>query len=89
MDLVQNWRAGEMRRGNSADEAATAEAGSCELQLRWREALVLWLRWNRAYEQLTARMFNSHRDPDQLQAILDDADQLRSEAMARSHELLD
>jgi hypothetical protein len=48
MDRSEYWRDAEMRRGIPACGLATAEEGITELQLRWREALVLWLRWNRA-----------------------------------------
>ena len=54
----------------------------------YREALSLWLEWNRAYEHVTARMFDARHDPAALQELMDQADELRRQAVARSELLL-
>jgi hypothetical protein len=60
-----------------------------DLQLRWREALLMWLRWNQAYEHVTERMFQPGCNSAQLQEMMDQMDDLRREAIAQSRELLD
>jgi hypothetical protein len=69
--------------------APPAPAGITEQQLRWREALVLWLRWNEAYEHVTARMYQPGQDAQQLELLMDQMDQIRSQAIRLSQELLD
>lgn len=54
----------------------------------WREALRLWLTWNRAHEQATARLFKLGEDPRQVEATLDQLDQLRAQAIALSEQVL-
>lgn len=54
----------------------------------WREALRLWLTWNRAHEQATARLFKLGEDPQQVEATLDQLDQLRAQAIALSEQVL-
>ena len=56
---------------------------------RWSEALALWLRWNEAYEQTTARMFQARHDPKKLKDLMDHMDQLRGQAIALSRQLLE
>lgn len=63
--------------------------GITDLQLQWREALVLWLRWNQAYEHVTEQMFQAGQDPARLQEMMDRMDDLRREAIAQSQQLLD
>lgn len=72
----------------SAAGLATADEGISDSQLRWREALVLWLRWNQVYERVTEQMFAIGDDPARLQTLMDEADGLRRQAIALSQELL-
>lgn len=65
------------------------KAEMTDFHLRCREALVLWLRWNEAYEHATAHMFQSGADRERVDALLDEMDRLRYSAVALSHELLD
>jgi hypothetical protein len=65
------------------------ESGTTDSMLEFRDALVLWLRWNEAYERVTANMFCSGDDRRQLEALMDQMDQLRRRAIKLSHELLD
>lgn len=51
-------------------------------------ALRLWLDWNEAYERLTARMFQAAGDFARMEALADEIDQFRQQAVAASRELL-
>jgi hypothetical protein len=66
---------------------ATANS-TTSLDVRAREVLQLWLRWNEESQQLTARMFAERDNSDKLQQMLDDVDRLRMEAVAASQEIL-
>ena len=57
---------------------------ACQMQA----ALRLWLEWNEAYEDLTAQMFQAGGDFAQMEALADQLDQLRQQAVAASRELL-
>jgi hypothetical protein len=59
------------------------------VEIRCREALRLWLRWNEAYEHVTSVMCQEAQRQEQLQLLMDRMDQLRREAIAISQELLD
>lgn len=59
-----------------------------ERDLRAKQALTLWLRWNAAYEQTTARMFQPGANIDSLQQVMDEMDELRRQAIALSRDLL-
>lgn len=65
-----------------------AQAQSQEHAARVRQALTLWLRWNAAYEQTTARMFQPGASIDSLQQIMDEMDALRRQAVELSRELI-
>jgi hypothetical protein len=54
-----------------------------------REALVLWLRWNTAYEQASERLFEAGQSPEKIEDLMDWLDQLRREAIQASRDLLD
>jgi len=54
----------------------------------WQEALQRWLQWNEAYEELTARMFQAKDDLERLEALADQLDGVRQEAVAASRALL-
>lgn len=68
---------------------AAGEHSLSDLEMRLREALVMWLRWNDAHEKCTERLFCEHCDPRQTEELLDQLDGLRHEAVRLSHELLD
>jgi hypothetical protein len=57
-------------------------------ELAWREAALLWLRWNEAYERVTEAMFAGRNNPSELERLADEADALRREAVVRSRNLL-
>lgn len=54
----------------------------------WRDILRLWLTWNEVNEQVGARMFKSGENLQELEDLLDHADQLRFEAVRRAKALL-
>ena len=62
--------------------------GGAEQDLRYREALELWLRWNEAHEQAVAQLFSADLSPQQIEDFLDSIDQLRREAITMSRLLL-
>ncbi len=88
MDSTENAGERKPQAKKSAAGLATADEGVSDSQLRWREALVLWLRWNQVYERVTEQMFAIGDDPARLQALMDEADGLRRQAIALSQELL-
>lgn len=60
-----------------------------QVELQMREALVLWLRWNTAYEQATERLFEAGQSPEKLEDLMDWLEQMRREAIKASRDLLD
>jgi hypothetical protein len=52
------------------------------------QALVLWLRWNDAHEQIQETLFARRHDPAITESLLDELDQLRDRAAALSRQLL-
>jgi len=67
----------------------TTADSTTSFEVRCREVLAMWLRWDEASQQITERMFNERSNPDKLQALLDDLDRLRREAVTASQQLLD
>ena len=59
------------------------------LRDRYQDALLLWLRWNNAYERVTAAIYDARQDPKKQEQLMDEMDQLRQQAVEISHELLD
>ena len=68
---------------------APAGSGEASVAQRYQDALLLWLRWNNAYERVTAAIYDSRQDPCEQEELMDQMDQLRQQAVAMSHELLD
>ena len=48
----------------------------------------MWLQWSSAYEEVSGRMFQEGEDTQKLEAMLDEMDQLRLEAVELSEDLL-
>lgn len=73
----------------STGRAEAEQPGMSDSELRLREALVLWVRWNEAYERAAGQLFSAGGDPAQVEAFMDQIDELRRRAVELSHELLD
>jgi hypothetical protein len=54
----------------------------------WNRAIGMWLEWSAAYEEVAGRMFEDGEDNEKLEALLDEMDQLRLEAVELSEGLL-
>ena len=63
--------------------------GMSDAELRFREAITLWLRWNEAYEQATMHLFSAGSSAEKVEDFMDSMDQLRRQAICLSHDLLD
>lgn len=77
---------------SSPPDATSFEAGfgvpSVERDELWREAIGLWLAWNRGHEQVTAALFLSRHDPEKMTDWLDQLEQLRWRAIELSESLM-
>ena len=56
---------------------------------RLRQALALWMQWNEAYERATSRMFDVGANPAQLEAVMDQMDEVRRRAVELTQRVLD
>ncbi|HWB11257.1 MAG TPA: hypothetical protein VG826_18655 [Pirellulales bacterium] len=56
--------------------------------VRCKEVLQMWLKWNDASQHVTELMFQERDNPDKLREILDDLDRMRLAAVSASQELL-
>jgi hypothetical protein len=54
----------------------------------WNRVIGMWLEWSAAYEEVAGRMFEDGEDNGKLEALLDEMDQLRLEAVELSEGLL-
>lgn len=63
--------------------------GIADADLKFREALIMWLRWNEAYEHATSHLFAAGESATKLEDFMDSLDQLRREAISLSRALLD
>jgi len=57
-------------------------------EIKWKEALMLWLSWNSTYEKVTARMCKPGQDQQKLEAMMDEMDRLRRQAIDLSEKLI-
>src|SRR3990172_5559464 len=64
----------------SDPQSTTMASGMADLELHFREALVLWLRWNEAYEKATTHLFAAGQSAEKLEDFMDSMDQLRRQA---------
>lgn len=60
-----------------------------DFEMRCREALVLWLRWNEAYERVTEQMYQPGTSQESLQDTMDQVEDLRRQAISLSQEMLE
>jgi hypothetical protein len=77
-DFVGKLEALDAASSLDADEAA-----------RWNQVLGMWLQWSTAYEEVAGRMFEEGEDAEKLEALLDEIDQLRLDAVELSEGLLE
>ena len=54
----------------------------------WEVALMLWLSWNSTYEKVAARMYKPGQDPAKLEALMDEMEDFRRQAIKLSEELI-
>ena len=54
----------------------------------WNRVIEMWLQWSSAYEQLSGKLFEDGENAQNLEALLDEVDQLRLEAVELSEGLL-
>ncbi len=67
---------------------SSAQPPMSDVARRSHEAIRLWLRWNEAYERVTAEMYQSGGDPRKTEELMDQMDQLRRQAIELSNEVL-
>ncbi|MCH8046404.1 MAG: hypothetical protein IID44_22065 [Planctomycetes bacterium] len=84
----------DIRQGDAAVQVPVCRenpslSGAPNLGERYQDALLLWLRWNNAYERVTATLYDARHDPRKQEQLLDEMDQLRQQAVDFSRELLD
>jgi hypothetical protein len=56
---------------------------------RMLEALLMWLKWNDAYERSTTTLFDQRDNPRLAEDLMDQMDQLRRQVAELSRDLLD
>jgi hypothetical protein len=69
--------------------ASDPGSGIGDAEVKFREALIMWLRWNEAYEHATSHLFVAGESSAKLEDFMDSLDQLRREAISLSQALLD
>lgn len=60
-----------------------------DADVRCREALLLWLRWNAEQQRITQSLYQNRQRPARMELLLDGLEDLRREAVATSQEALD
>jgi hypothetical protein len=70
------------------DSVSVDHAAESEEDARYNRAISMWLKWSAAYEEVSGRMFKEGEDTAKLEALLDEMDQLRLEAVELSEGLL-
>jgi hypothetical protein len=71
------------------DAASSFDAADDDEAPRWNQVLGMWLQWSTAYEKVAGRMFEEGEDAEKLEALLDELDQLRLDAVELSEGLLE
>jgi hypothetical protein len=72
-----------------AQDAASSFDADDDEAPRWNQVLGMWLQWSTAYEKVAGRMFEEGEDAEKLEALLDELDQLRLDAVELSEGLLE
>lgn len=71
--------------GTQGDTPAESRLDSIQ---ELRQAIALWLRWNAAYEQVTMQAYQARHDQRKLEAIMDEMDSVRRQAVAASEKAI-
>jgi len=77
LEAVDAGDAGDVDDALAADETAS-----------WNRVIGMWLQWSTAYEEVAGRLFEEGEDTEKLEALLDEMDQLRLDAVELSEGLL-
>ena len=85
LDAVSDEQMGQTRRESSATRSQKAQHTEASL---WREAVMLWLSWNRTQERLSAKMLRVESSPEKLAALREEMESLRSQAIDLSEKLM-
>ena len=64
------------------------DTNNAEESASWNRVIGMWLQWSSAYEEVSGRLFEDGEDAHKLEALLDEMDQLRLEAVELSEGLL-
>ena len=70
------------------DAIDAEQAPNVDENTSWNQVIAMWLQWSSAYEQVSGRLFEDGEDAHKLEALLDEMDQLRLEAVELSEGLL-
>ena len=95
IDSIEVGRGHDVQENDAAPPADPAlrqdpsDRGQASVGERHQDALLLWLRWNSAYERSTAALYDARQNPREQEQIMDQMDQLRQQAVNLSRELLD
>ena len=54
----------------------------------WRDALQLWLQWNKAHEQVTKSLFDDGNPSQKIEDAMDQLDRMRKQAVTLSEGLI-
>ena len=74
---------------HASGELGEAAADLEQVDAEWNEALMLWLSWNSTYEKVTAKMCKPGQNAVKLERMMDEMDQLRSQAIETTERLLE
>ncbi len=74
---------------HASGELDEAAADLEQVDAEWNEALMLWLSWNSTYEKVTAKMCKPGQNAVKLERMMDEMDQLRSQAIETTERLLE
>lgn len=76
-----------MNSSNSVP-SKSSQADASDSRRRCEQALVLWLRWNDAYERVTSEMFEQRDNPERVDQLLGQVDELRRQAVETTQAVL-
>ena len=76
-----------MNSSNSTSSDSSQDDAS-DSRRRCEQALVLWLRWNDAYERMTSQMFEHRENPERVEELLGQVDELRRQGVDTTKEIL-